>query len=103
MLDGWWVPNIRQVDPNPFNAPTGTADNPHELRPPTPIAVRWASQMYANADGSPKPYHAQTNSGHIKSNGTGVNYGDSRDYIPHITPTQSDGTRDWAWFLTHLN
>ena len=103
MLDGWWVPNIRQVDPNPFNAPTGTADNPHILRPPTPIAVRWASQMYANADGSPKPYHAQTNSGHIKSNGTGVNYGDSRDYIPHITPTQSDGTKDWAWFLTHLN
>ena len=98
MNNGWFLPNLRKHGNNPNNLPTGVAGNAHVLYPPKKIQQRWASQMKTDSDGSPNTWGQQN------SQGQTVNYGDFRDYIPAITPNRSDtGSRDWAWFLTHLN
>ena len=98
MNNGWFLPNLRKHGNNPNNLPTGVAGNAHVLYPPDKIQQRWASQMKTDSDGSPNT------SGQYNSQSQNVNYGDFRDYIPAITPNRSDtGSKDWAWFLTHLN
>ena len=99
-IDGWYIPNIEQVSGLPNS---GTASDPTVLRERDKVQQRWASYMYANTDGSPKPYDASTNPNHTDSLGNPVNYGDARDYIPHVTPDNASGNMDWDWYLILLN
>ena len=89
MINGWWLPNLRQAYGN-FglgNAPgaEGTASDPYKWRPPDNVQQNFA--------------------GYMNSTGTGAPDGsDFKDYIPSSTPNKSgESEPDWTWFLTLLN
>ena len=92
-VDGWYIPNIEQVSGLPNS---GTASDPTVLRERDLVQQRWAGYMHTDTDGSPL-------GGHFDSSGNAVNYGDARDYIPHITPNNASGNLDWDWYLILLN
>jgi len=92
MINGWWLPNLRQAYGN-FglgNAPgaEGTASDPYKWRPPDNVQQNFA--------------------GYLLDNGTtGAPFGggtDFKDYIPGTTPNKSgESEPDWTWYLTLLN
>ena len=92
MINGWWLPNLRQAYGN-FglgNAPgaEGTASDPYKWRPPDNMQQNFAGYMLDNGT-------------------TGAPFGggtDFKDYIPGTTPNKSgESEPDWSWYLTLLN
>ena len=92
MINGWWLPNLRQAYGN-FglgNAPgaEGTASDPYKWRPPDNVQQNFAGYMLDNGT-------------------TGAPFGggtDFKDYIPGTTPNKSgESEPDWSWYLTLLN
>lgn len=89
MINGWWLPNLRQAYGN-FglgNAPgaEGTASDPYKWRPPDNVQQNFAGYMNTTNTGAPDG-------------------SDFKDYIPSSTPNKSgESEPDWTWFLTLLN
>ena len=89
MINGWWLPNLRQAYGN-FglgNAPgaEGTASDPYKWRPADNVQQNFASYMNTTNTGAPDG-------------------SDFKDYIPSSTPNKSgESEPDWTWFLTLLN
>jgi len=89
MINGWWLPNLRQAYGN-FglgNAPgaEGTASDPYKWRPPDNVQQNFAGYMNTTNTGAPDG-------------------SDFKNYIPSSTPNKSgESEPDWTWFLTLLN
>ena len=104
MLQAWYVPNVRKYGGNPNNLPDGTSANPYKWRPQDHVQQRWAGHMrtVSNSNGAPSTADQLDADGNKINNGAGK-FGDARDYIHSVTPSDSTHGYDWGWHLTLLN
>ena len=91
MINGWFLPNLRQAYSNfglgNFPGADGTEAEPYPWRPPNNVQQNFAGYMLNDP-----------------TTGAPLGSTDFRDYVPITTPNKSGETEnDWTWFLTLLN